>query len=89
MIQTRLESLAESAIDIALGFISSMLVWMYIAAPLVGVTSQASQAFWITCIFTVSSLARRYLTRRFFANMLHKKVHIWVTKVLTRLNRPV
>lgn len=82
MEQTRLESLAESAIDIAFGFITSVLVWMYIVGPIVGVDTHASQALWVTAIFTVTSLLRRYLTRRFFARRLHKEVHIFVTKWL-------
>jgi len=84
MIQSKLESLAESVADVAIGFVLSVVVWMYVAAPLVGVESHISQAFWITCIFTVSSLARRYLTRRFFANSIHKKVHQWANKMLAK-----
>jgi len=84
VIQSRLESLAESMTDMAIGFCTSILVWMYIAAPIVGIEGQASQAFWITTIFTVSSLARRYITRRFFANSIHKKVHQWANKILAK-----
>ena len=80
MIQSRLESLAESALDITLGFIMSMLVWIFIVAPIIGVERQMGQAFWITGVFTVSSLLRRYYTRRFFANSIHKKIHHLVTK---------
>jgi len=84
MIQSKLESFAESVADIAIGFVLSVIVWMYIVAPIVGVESNAGQAFWVTCIFTVSSLARRYFTRRFFANSIHKKVHQWANKMLAK-----
>ena len=84
MIQSKLESLAESITDMAIGFVLSVVVWMYIAAPIVGVEAQMGQAFWITCIYTVSSLARRYITRRFFANSIHKKVHQWANKMLAK-----
>lgn len=89
MEQTRLESLAESVFDIAFGFVTSVLVWMYIVGPIVGVDTHAGQAIWVTAIFTVSSLLRRYFTRRFFARRLHKEIHIFVTKWLQNYGKHV
>jgi len=64
--QSRLGSLLESVANTATGFVISWLVWMLVVAPLYGYATTAHQSFWITAIFTVTSLARSYLWRRFF-----------------------
>ena len=75
MSQTRTESFVETVINTASGFILSLLVWSYIVAPLYGIEVNQVQNLTITSIFTVSSVLRSYLWRRFFAVSLHKKLH--------------
>lgn len=64
--QTRLGSLVESLANTASGFIVSLLVWMLLVTPAFSIESNFSQDFAITCIFTVTSVIRSYLWRRFF-----------------------
>ena len=78
MNQTKLESLLETCINIASGFIISILVWSFIVAPLWGMDTSIFDNFAITGIFTVSAIIRGYFWRRFFANGIHKKVHQYV-----------
>ena len=76
--QTKLESLLESSINISTGFIVSLALFAYVVAPLYGFQVNNQTNFEITLIFTVSSILRSYLFRRFFARGLHKKLHSWV-----------
>lgn len=62
--QTPLESLIESLLNIGSGFVISMLMWTFVVAPLFGISSTTSQNFAITGIFTVTSVIRSYAWRR-------------------------
>lgn len=73
--QRRLESLAETIINVATGFLLSLFVWQYIAAPLYNIPVTIEQNLGITGIFTVSAVLRGYCWRRLFANGIHKKIH--------------
>lgn len=79
--QSRLESTLEVGLNIFSGFIVSYLVWLYIV-PIFWPehTSSYGVAFGIVILFTISSIIRSYLWRRFFENELHKLVHKFVTK---------
>lgn len=70
IVQTRIESAIETATTVAIGFIISMFVWAYIAAPLYNIEVTMTQNLGITAIFTVSALIRGYVIRRFFARGL-------------------
>ena len=74
--QSRLESSIEVGANILSGFIISYLVWIFII-PIFWPehTSSYTTAFGITVLFTISSIIRSYLWRRFFENELHKLVH--------------
>lgn len=74
MIQSRVESLIEICINIASGFIVSLFVWQYIAAPLYGFQVTLLDNLGITAIFTVTAIIRGYFWRRFFARGVHTKV---------------
>lgn len=70
--QTHLVSSLEAGANVLSGFLISWMVWMFIAAPLFGYEVRLDTGFAITCLFTVSSLIRAFLWRRFFENDLHK-----------------
>lgn len=72
--QSKLESLVESCINIASGFIISLLVWTYIVAPLYNIEVNQTQNIQITGIFTISAIIRSYFWRRFFAVGIHRKL---------------
>jgi hypothetical protein len=66
--QSRKESLLEATLNTLSGFILSYLVWMLVAAPLFNIPVNHTETFWITCLFTVVSVARSYVWRRLFNN---------------------
>ena len=65
MAQTRLGSFAEAWANIAVGFAINFTANMLVL-PLFGFAITAGKAFGIGVIFTVISLARSYLLRRYF-----------------------
>lgn len=73
MNQTKLESLIETLLNIASGFIVSLVVW-WVIAPLYGIPVNISSNLQITGIFTITSIIRSYYWRRFFAIGLHQKI---------------
>ena len=77
--QTKLESFIESSVNISTGFFISLGLFAWVVAPLYGFEVDNKANFQITLIFTVSSILRSYLFRRFFANKFHKKLHKWLT----------
>lgn len=68
--QSKLESAIETFTTVAIGFLVSLAVWTWIAAPLYDIKVTFSQNLGITAIFTVSALIRGYIIRRFFAKGL-------------------
>lgn len=82
MKQTRLESLLEVCINIAIGWTVSMLITIYVVAPLWNLDWTVSDSFWVTAIYTVAAITRGYVVRRFFNASLHKLAHRIALKVL-------
>lgn len=66
MNQSRIDSLMESVTNIAVGYIISLSVWIWIVDPLFGFQSTPAENIMVTNIFTVTSLLRQYLLRRAF-----------------------
>ena len=66
--QTKLGSAMESLLNIGSGFLLSMAIWQLIANPLYGYDVTLIENLGLTTIFTVVSLFRSYLWRRFFNN---------------------
>lgn len=71
---TRLLSITESVLNVGSGFILSVLIWQFIAAPMFGYDVTIEDNLILTSIFTVVSIVRGYLWRRFFVNKLHQKL---------------
>ena len=69
MNQTKLTSLTESCLNVGSGFIISYLLMVFVIGPVYGLNLDASDNLGITVIFTVISVARGYLWRRYFANL--------------------
>ena len=80
MQQTKAVSFIESCLNIGSGFILSMIIWQAIAGPLFGYEITLTQNLGLTSIFTVVSIVRSYLWRRFFARGLHMTVVNWIGK---------
>lgn len=63
--QTRWMSLMESSLDIAMGFIVSVGAG-FVIFPMFGIQTTVLDNMGIVSLFTVTSLGRRYVTRRIF-----------------------
>jgi hypothetical protein len=73
MMQTRLESLAESTLNVATGMLLSFVMGM-IVYPMFGFDVSMSQNSWIVIIFTAASFARSYAWRRWFNGRLVRRL---------------
>ena len=68
--QTKKSSMAEIGLNTSSGFIVSFAITSFLLPYMVGIG-----AFGVTCIFTVVSLVRSYVWRRFFnKKMISQKV---------------
>ena len=65
MTQTRRQSLIETVVGTATGFVFSILLSI-VVYPLFGHSFTLAQNAGITVIFTIASIARGYGVRRFF-----------------------
>lgn len=68
--QTRLQSLIESILNVLIGY-GVAICGQLIVFPIMGMTVRFSDNLKIGGIFTVISICRSYTVRRFF-NWLHK-----------------
>lgn len=80
MKQSQKESWIEAGLNTLSGFVVSYFVWALIVAPLFDLPITHTVNFLITSIFTMTSLLRSYLWRRFFNAELNRWVHVWVMK---------
>lgn len=69
--QTKLGSLIEGLMNIAIGYSIAMLSQI-VLFPLFDIHVSASTHLWLGAWFTVISLARSYLIRRWFNARIHK-----------------
>jgi len=78
MNQSKLESLIEVFFNYLSGFLLAYFVYALIVIPTPWLKDSA---LWVTTLFTLVSVIRTYLWRRFFNAGLHKVVHRVVTNV--------
>ena len=71
MMQSRKESLIESLLNIAIGYLVALLSQLAIF-PLFGINVPLSTNLWIGAWFTAISLVRSYAIRRWFNARLHR-----------------
>lgn len=72
MSQAQRHSVLEAVVNTAVGFLISWAVWVWVVAPLFDIPYHGGEGFAITCIFTVTSLARSYVLRRIFNQFHHR-----------------
>jgi len=76
--QTRTESLIENAVNVLSGLLLSAFVVQPLVFPIFDVNLAVSQNVTIAVIFTIVSIARGYIWRRYFnKRMLRKFAHIF------------
>ena len=73
MTQTRLQSLIEALVNVAIGMVVSVLLSL-VVYPLFGHAFTLGQNIGITIIFTIASIVRSYVVRRWFNAALHRAV---------------
>lgn len=71
MNQTRLGSFIEAWINVAIGFVINFVANLLIL-PLIGFHISVSQNLFIGVLYTVISVARSYVIRRWFNARLHQ-----------------
>lgn len=71
--QTKLESLKESFVNILIGYITALLSQLLIF-PLFNIHVTFGENLLIGLYFTVISLIRSYLVRRYYNNKLKKRL---------------
>ena len=71
MNQTRLESLAEVCLSTAIGYAFAILAQLAIF-PVFGISVTVAENFAIAALFTVVSVLRGYVVRRWFNAGLHR-----------------
>jgi hypothetical protein len=76
--QSKLESFVEASLNTASGFIVSLFVWQFIAAPLFGYHVTWRDNVLLTALFTVVSIIRSYVWRRFFNAGINRAVMGWL-----------
>ena len=71
MRQTKLESLLEVVINVAIGWVVALLTQL-IVFPMYGIHVTVGEQLGISVIFTVVSIIRGYIIRRWFNAGIHK-----------------
>lgn len=64
--QTKTQSLVETCLNIGTGFIVSLAVLSWVIVPIWGLQVRGADNLAITGVFTITSVIRSYLWRRFF-----------------------
>lgn len=70
MNQTKLGSLIEACINVAIGFVINMAA-NFVILPLIGFHITLGQNLFIGVLYTLVSVARSYVIRRWFNQRLH------------------
>lgn len=79
--QTRLESIIESVVNILIGLWVSMLANWLILPMVFGITVSLEQNLTLGVFYTVISLVRSYCVRRYFNRNIGKFAH-WFKTVI-------
>lgn len=82
MKQTKMVSLVEVLVNIGTGFMVAMLVWHFVIPEFFPrMAGPVAENFTVTLIFTVTSIFRSYLWRRFFNNGFNHALVNWIGRV--------
>lgn len=86
MKQTKIESLVETLLNTSIGFVVSFTAWPAVA-HLAGLPYSTATNLGITCAFTVLSITRSYIVRRFFNAGLHRSAKRIAALIQTHANK--
>lgn len=71
MNQTKMESLAEVGVNVVIGWFVGLTAQIFFF-PVIGIAATFSQNFISSIVFTVISIVRSYVIRRWFNAGIHK-----------------
>ena len=71
--QSKRESLVEIALNVGSGFLVAWIMTITVL-PLFSLNATVSESFQITLIFTLVSVLRGYLWRRYFNNIATRRI---------------
>ena len=80
MKQSKLESFVESCLNTASGFVVSFLAWRFVVAPVMGLSLDYASNLAITSFFTVLSVVRSYVWRRWFNAGINRRIMRWLCR---------
>ena len=83
MNQSKLESLAEVGVNVVIGWVIGLTAQVFFF-PLIGIEATFSQNFISSIVFTVISIVRGYVVRRWFNAGIHKFVANLIRKWYAR-----
>ena len=83
MNQSRLESLAEIGVNVVIGWVIGLTAQVFFF-PVIGIEATFSQNFISSIVFTVISIVRGYVIRRWFNAGIHKFIVSIVRKWYAR-----
>lgn len=72
--QSRAASALEAVLNVGSGFVLALLLWQLVVAPLWGYEVTMLDNLGITTIFTVASVVRSYVWRRYFNRLLVRRL---------------
>jgi hypothetical protein len=75
--QTKVISFVESVVNVASGFVISLILWQWVVAPAFGYEVTIVTNLQLTSIFTIVSVLRGYIWRRLFERRLNR----WLTEL--------
>jgi hypothetical protein len=81
--QSRLESLAEIGVNVVIGWVIGLTAQVFFF-PVIGIEATFSQNFISSIVFTVISIVRGYVIRRWFNAGIHKFIVSIVRKWYAR-----
>ena len=81
LLQSRVESFVENLLSTGSGFILAYLSWLYLIPVVFEIETNPAQGLGITTFFTVLSIARGFLWRRYFNGRVRKRIHKWYVNV--------
>ena len=82
MNQTKKVSFIEACINTGLGYIISNAVWLGIIVPYWDIGVRVQDGLLINAIFTIISIVRSYIVRRFFNTYFHRFAE-WLARKLS------
>jgi hypothetical protein len=79
--QTKLESLLEVCVNVAIGWVVALITQL-VVFPLYGINVTVADQLGISVVFTVISIVRSYIIRRWFNAGIHKLVVQFARKIV-------